>query len=1071
MAVTCTGEGKRLLGYKSILHGTWIAREDQKEELFFIWGEREAEALVATKQSANQPRIQRHPHAATTIEIAELLSEFVPEIDWRSTERLTRVAFLPSLGMAPMAAAWLYREPVDLGNELATIEPWRIEGLCVPPARLLRLLITLPLAHRVIRTVNRLGDDLLYWGGVAKFALELLAKQRFLPGLAGDNGSMRAVWLPVLDGPEDSARFDAYAHAMPPACRALLPERDARGDASILRPDAVLQSFLRSLVDAAVREWGFEKDGRPARLASAAHSAAASVSSVWWQSLGKDPDIRVPQAKTAEIGRFYQSWKNWTYKAKSESGSSFRLCFRLEPPAYEPESDHPTAAHWTLRFFLQAIDDPSLLVPAEEVWRERGDVLSYLNRRFDNPQEKLLEGLGIAAELCPAIRRSLKNQSPESTTLTDQEAFHFLREVARLLEGAGFGVMIPPWWNTPDTRLRVRAVLRANGDGQGPGTLNMNSIVSYDWEMALGDETLSREEFERLAALKTPLVQVRGRWVLLQPDQIESVVAFWEKHRGRGTLQLRDALSLALGAQDELDGLQVSEVQLDASLKDVLSRLTRKNQMELLAAPAGFVGELRPYQTQGLSWLAFMRRWGFGACLADDMGLGKTIQAIALVLHEQQHWPESAPTLVVCPTSLVGNWQREVARFAPGLKTVVHHGTGRAEGSAFVEQALASDLVISTYGLVRRDLQDLVQVRWANVIIDEAQNIKNPATKQARATRRLQADFRLALTGTPVENRLSELWSIMAFLNPGYLGSRASFRREFSAPIERFQDAQAAERLRKLVRPFVLRRLKNDPAVIRDLPDKFEQKILCNLTREQATLYEAIVQSGMSALSGEERAAGMQRRGMVLAMLTRLKQVCNHPALFLGDGSSIGQRSGKLNRLTEMLEEILEVGERALIFTQYAQMGFLLQSHLRDTFGQEVLFLHGGTPQRQRDRMLERFQEQADAPMVFVLSLKAGGTGLNLMRANHVFHYDRWWNPAVENQATDRAYRIGQSRDVQVHKLMCISTLEERIDALIESKRELADAVIGQGDNWVTELTTDELYDLVSLRSEASEAE
>ena len=692
------------------------------------------------------------------------------------------------------------------------------------------------------------------------------------------------------------------------------------------RPQAVLDSFMKSLVDSAVREWGFERGSRVLRDGSIAHGSPPSVSSAWWQSLSKEANVRVSQARTAEIGRFYQAWKNWTYKARSESGSSFRLCFRLEPPAYDSDADRVVASHWTLRYFLQAIDDPSLLVPAWEVWRERGDVLSYLNRRFDNPQEKLLEGLGIAAELCPAIRRSLKSQSPDSTALTDQEAFQFLREVSRLLEGAGFGVMIPPWWNTPDTRLRVRAVLHASGDVQGSGVLNMNSIVSYDWEMALGDETLSREEFERLAALKTPLVQVRGRWVLLQPDQIESVVAFWEKHRGRGMLDLRDALSLALGAQDELDGLQVTEVELDATMKDILAQLTRTAQLELLPAPAGFSGELRPYQVQGLSWLSFLRRWGFGACLADDMGLGKTIQAIALVLDGRRRDPQIAPTLVVCPTSLVGNWQREVARFAPDLKTVVHHGTGRAEGDAFVEQSLASDLVISTYGLVRRDLEDLTQVRWANVIIDEAQNIKNPATKQARATRRLQADFRLALTGTPVENRLSELWSIMAFLNPGYLGARAVFRHEFSVPIERFQDPAAADRLRKLVRPFVLRRLKNDPEVIRDLPEKFEQKIYCNLTREQATLYEAIVQSGLSTLPNGDDPAGMQRRGMVLAMLTRLKQVCNHPALFLADGSAIGQRSGKLNRLTEMLEEILDMDERALIFTQYAQMGFLLQS-------------------------------------------------------------------------------------------------------------------------------------------------
>jgi SNF2 family DNA or RNA helicase len=372
-------------------------------------------------------------------------------------------------------------------------------------------------------------------------------------------------------------------------------------------------------------------------------------------------------------------------------------------------------------------------------------------------------------------------------------------------------------------------------------------------------------------------------------------------------------------------------------------------------------------------------------------------------------------------------------------------------------------------------------VRWSNIILDEAQNIKNPLTKQANAVRRLKGDFRAALTGTPVENRLSELWSIMAFLNPSYLGSLQSFRRNFAIPIERYQEDEAAERLRQLVHPFLLRRVKTDPRVIQDLPEKFEYKVYCNLTREQATLYEAIVQDAMASLKKGEDGGGasggdfaahrMRRRGQILAMLTRLKQVCNHPALFAGDGSEIGHRSGKLNRLCEMLEEILEVGDRALVFTQFAQMGHLLQRHLQRIFDQEVLFLYGGTPQKQRDMMLERFQEDPQAPSIFVLSLKAGGTGLNLMRANHVFHFDRWWNPAVENQATDRAYRIGQTRDVQVHKFICLGTMEERIDMLIESKRALADTIVGQGEGWLTELSTEDLRDLISLRSEAVETE
>jgi SNF2 family DNA or RNA helicase len=688
-----------------------------------------------------------------------------------------------------------------------------------------------------------------------------------------------------------------------------------------------------------------------------------------------------------------------------------------------------------------------------------------------------LAGLTLAGRLCPAIQRSLRSESPEEATMTPQEAYTFLRETARLLEGAGFGVLVPPWWNKPDARLRVRARLQTiQTDGQGSGILNMDSLVAYDWELALGDEPLNRDEFERLAALKTPLVRVRGRWVLLQPDQVETAIAFWERQRQQNEMALRDALGLMLGTETQIDGLDLAEVELDPALSGLMETLTRGERLEMLPPPPGFVGQLRPYQVRGYSWLAFLRRWGFGACLADDMGLGKTIQAITLLLRTKQEHPQGEPSLVICPTSLVGNWQREVARFAPELRVMVHHGAGRAEGAGFMAQSRQHDLVISTYGLVRRDIDDLIKVRWSNIILDEAQNIKNPLTKQARAARQLVGDYRVALTGTPVENHLTELWSILSFLNPGYLGSGDSFRRSFAVPIERYQDQEAAERLRRLVRPFVLRRLKTDPLVIQDLPDKFEYKVYCNLTREQATLYEAVVRDAMDELravdqgeAGASSSDAIKRRGLVLSMLTRLKQICNHPALFLGDGSETAARSGKLNRLCEMLEEVLAVGDRALIFTQFAQMGLLLQRHLRQTFGQEVYFLHGGTPQKQRDRMLLSFQEQEDSPALFVLSLKAGGTGLNLMRANHVFHYDRWWNPAVENQATDRAYRIGQTRDVQVSKFVCLGTLEEKIDALIESKSALAESVVGPGEESVTELSTDELYDLLALRKEAVE--
>jgi SNF2 family DNA or RNA helicase len=1052
---------------KAILHGTWLASQAPTEQrLFFVWAER----LAQPYSEPLRLRVARHPFAATTIEIADALEQRLPGRDWRASRRLTQVALLPSTTAAPLAPGWLNTEDAQEG-EAGGLRPWRIEGLGLPPDDLLELLVALPLGRDDDTTTHRLGADLLYWGLAAKLVLELLARQRYLPGIEMVDGATRAVWLLNLDEAHDAERFELLVAGMPLACRAMVPERelDKENGHSGPSPRQLLQDFVGALLDHAVRAWGLGPERQPARRARPMNgSAGDELARAWWRSLTTDAgEIRLPERHRPELSRFYQSWKSWTVRTASREGAAFRICFRLEPPDLQAG-----VQNWRLSYFLQASDDPSLLVPAWEVWRERGDALSYLNRRFDNPQEKLLEGLGIAADLCPAIKRSLRDETPESTALTDQEAFSFLREIGRLLEGSGFGVLVPPWWNQQDTRLRIRATIGGIVESEHSGMLSMDALVNYDWQLALGDETLTREEFERLAALKTPLVQVRGRWVLLQPDQVEAAVAFWEKHRQREQLRLSQALNLALGASDELDGLPISEIEIQDEFAQVLDALTMRRELVLQKPPEGFEGQLRPYQVVGFSWLSFLREHGLGACLADDMGLGKTIQAIALLLHQKEAGLNGGPSLVICPTSLVGNWRREINRFAPRLDVMVHHGTGRAEGEAFVAQSLAHDVVISTYGLVRRDLDDLTQIRWTNVILDEAQNIKNPLTKQARAVRRLRSEGRMALTGTPIENRLTELWSIFGFLNPGYLGSRASFRRSFGLPIERYQDQEAVDRLKRLVRPFVLRRVKTDPHVIADLPDKFEHKVYCNLTREQVTLYEAVVQNSMSAL--QDPAAGEQsirRRGIVLAMLTRLKQVCNHPALFLKDGSELGRRSGKYTRLCEMLEEILEVGERTLIFSQFAEMGKLLQADLERRFDRQVLFLHGGTPQHQRERMIRAFQEDPHAPSIFVLSLKAGGTGLNLMRANHVFHYDRWWNPAVENQATDRAFRIGQTRDVQVHKFISSGTLEERIDALIESKSALADNVIGGDSRWITELSTDDLRDLIELREEALESE
>ena len=598
----------------------------------------------------------------------------------------------------------------------------------------------------------------------------------------------------------------------------------------------------------------------------------------------------------------------------------------------------------------------------------------------------------------------------------------------------------------------------------GRGGLSLHEIVEVDFEAAMGEQVITRDELRALAKLKAPLVRARGQWVLLDAQEIARATALLESGTRRMTAQ--EAVRMALDAT-AVDGVEVGSVAADGWLSGLLEQLKGHGRIEKLPAPSGFNGVLRPYQERGYWWLGFLGRWGLGACLADDMGLGKTIQTLVHIERECEAAPARRPSvLLICPTSVIGNWQYEAARFTPALSVLVHHGTARAKEEArFLEAACAHDLVITSYSLLHRDFATLDKLAWSGIILDEAQNIKNPESKQARSARALKGGYRIALTGTPVENNVGDLWSLMEFLNPGLLGTQADFKRNFFVPIQASRDQAAAEHLKKLTAPFILRRLKTDKAVIADLPDKLEMKVFCTLTREQASLYAAVVEEAMPEL---ESASGIQRKGMVLATLSKLKQVCNHPAQFLKDNSAIPDRSGKLARLVEMLEEVIEAGERALIFSQFAEMGEILKRHLEATFGREVLFLHGAVPKARRDEMVARFQKQdgAGSP-IFVLSLKAGGTGLNLTAASRVFHFDRWWNPAVEQQATDRAFRIGQRRNVFVHKFLCAGTLEEKIDAMIERKRALAETIVGGGEEWVTKLSTAELRDLLALRSDA----
>jgi SNF2 family DNA or RNA helicase len=876
------------------------------------------------------------------------------------------------------------------------------------------------------------GTDLAYWAAAMRFAGALVARQQFLPDLVREDGHFHARWCAARAGRDDE-RISGLARAMPPAARAFTPEIAAA---------TLLNEFLDTLVDELVRgsalpERG-EANGLHERWLRALHSGNSLLTGTEEQLLALQRTIH-----------------DWRRPISISSGAPYRLCFRLEEPGIGREP-------WQVRYLLQARNDPSLLIPAAAVWQTNGSKSPVWNHPGSQPREYMLFSLGQASAICPHVEQSLKSPAPAGYELDAAGAHDFLTSKAIVMEEAGFGVMLPAWWTRKGTKARLSARAHVKSPFQQGGGLSLETLLDFQWQVSIGGEKVTLAELRALAALKAPLVKFRGQWVQLSAAEIQAAIDFWKNKKG-GRTTAREVVQMALGALKPAGPVEFSGISAEGWVADLIRQLEGHAPFEELSPPKGLQATLRPYQNRGYSWLAFLRQWGLGACLADDMGLGKTIQTLSLI---QRDWSSGAsrPVLLLCPTSVIGNWQKEAERFTPELPVMIHHGASRTRGDAFLKVAPQHAIVFSSYALLHRDFEHFKGISWAGIVLDEAQNIKNSETRQATAARGLKADYRIALTGTPVENNVGDLWSIMEFLNPGLLGTHTEFRHNFYMPIQSGRDPQAVAGLKKIIEPFILRRLKTDKAIISDLPPKLEMKVFCTLTKEQASLYAAVVNESIAAIESVE---GIQRKGIVLATLARLKQVCNHPAQFLRDNSPLPGRSGKLARLTEMMEEAISVGDRVLIFSQFSEMGGLLQRHLQETFGREALFLHGGVPKKQRDRMVERFQNEPDGPSVFILSLKAGGTGLNLTRANHVFHFDRWWNPAVENQATDRAFRIGQKKKVQVHKFVCAGTLEERIEEMIEQKKEIASGIVAAGEAWLTELSTAQLKNLFALQKSA----
>ncbi len=1498
-----------------VLHAIWDSVVSSK---LHLWAESSNMPTVARKRGGRQAeQAQTHPFTLPYKALRETLGEIAGSLLAQSAELDALTLCLPSTAKGPQSSPELIREQEDVGQEITGFKAWDVETLTLAPGTALDFLLSLP--DNAPRGIA-FGSSLHFWSMAARFASELIVGQAYMPALQETKQNRivtyRAAWQAVLSD-DDNGRMTQLAKLMPPVCWSYLP----LGDKNVSLLSEMVLHFLNATIDAFVRDSLSVKDLLPAQ--SRQRAKTLTLPEQWLAGLTTDDGTLTGTAK--ELRVFAQTLQTWLGQlSMKEAASSFRTCFRLDPPS--PEDTE--SKDWHISFYLQAKDDRSLLVPAEQVWRERSGTLTFLKRKFENPQERLLADLARASRLFPAIEDSLKTAHPDELSLDTEQAYQFLRQSAPLLEQSGFGVLVPPWWNKASAKPRVKLKIKGTGDVASRGLLSFDGIVAYDWKVAIGDTTLSAKEFERLVNLKMPLIQVRGQWVELRPEEIEAAIAFFKKKQSNGTMTFGEALRLGLGQDTAAVGLPVDGIEGEGWIQDILDKLSGNTKLTPIKTPPAFQGKLRPYQVKGVSWLAFLQQFGFGACLADDMGLGKccapdtlllvngilqkaediwqryasettfdgegywtepteqlltnsldehtgrivqtpikrlyrqqvkthlrkikledgnsvtityphklltnngwtndlhigdyvcvparliwygkaedpdlvkmlawqisegyevsnvatvritqkdtaileelrqcfqrigekfgikincptvntsqatrvpnlritsaeyrrflkskgyewgnlsygkripdfimqadldsvkiflrnyfeaeasvvesmrsieistaspvmiqqlsyllrrfgiwmristkqkratngagifrpyqigvlggnaarkfreeigfpgeqkqqrlekicecitntnvegipaseimaqtvavtqlpirhfgmktvyvtgtqqfsiaslqqvvsafdhilsgeaerayrdkpaskwtlrtldayakldmqllavtkaelqrligqevyycriksiedieydgwvydfevehhhnfvannmlchnTIQLITLLLHER-HTKKTlhGPSLIICPMSIVGNWHRELQRFAPSLSVMIHHGAERLTGPAFEEEVGKHDVVITTYALALRDKEHLSHIDWQYLVIDEAQNIKNEAAKQTQAIKSIPAVHKIALTGTPVENWLSELWSIMEFLNPGYLGSGTDFRKQFAIPIERYHNAEKSESLKHLIQPFVLRRVKTDKTIIQDLPDKMEMKVYCNLTQEQASLYEAVVKEMMEKI---EEADGMERRGLILATLMKLKQVCNHPAQFIGDGSSLIGRSGKLARLEEMLEEVLAEGDKALIFTQFAEMGTLLRKYLQETLGREVLFLHGGTPKKMRDAMVQQFQEDRHGPPIFILSLKAGGVGLNLTGANYVFHFDRWWNPAVENQATDRAFRIGQRKNVQVYKYISVGTLEERIDQMIEDKKALAENIVGSGENWLTEMSTSQLKELFAL--------
>lgn len=1085
-----------------ILHGSW-SYKSFKEGSFFIWIEKlleqkevpaknsktkkQKKTSKKSKNKSNDPT--QHPFIVEGSKLIDYYHKLLDSLEnnnkFASDLRIDKIdLMLPSKSNLPMPspdlvnlAKWISEKESFYNSEsldYLLINWWQIDILIIPTDKLLNFFSLLNFNSADIRYPVLIGQDLKFWINSYLLYSSLFDSGCFIPNFNIEQPNVISPYweiIPFVD------QFEVYwsnlLDNMPSICTSYRTpsQRQAKPIPSSVIMISFFNTLLNNQLTGIISDLKLEKP--LLKLNRGGKRIPKSLAKNWLSGLILSDKIEVEESSI----QYINSMKNFL-NAGIESLESIEemvtdVCFQLEPP----ESQDSTVKNWKISFWLQSKSDPSFRIPASDIWNEKSNSLKILRKEVKNPQEVLLEGLGKAIKIFPQLRSALKTAEPEAVYLDTKEAINYIQLTSLQLQSSGYISLIPKGESkknikNPSINLQLSPISQ--------GIISQNNILSFDWKIAIGDTILSDEDIEVLISAKESLIYLRGNWVQVNQKEIENTISFFKRLEENGTGGLDLSLAIKLKSKSIVDnGLSITQVKGPEWFDELFSE---NKKFELLTPPESLNAKLRPYQIKGYSWLVFMHSIGLNPCLADDMGLGKTIQCISLILYhlnklelpslnkiniESKKTKTSKKrksseykggyTLIVCPTSVMTNWGKELSKFAPSLNWVTYHGKDR---NSLLKNPI--NILITSYGLIRRDIEVLSKLKFHLIVIDESQYIKNPLSGQSKAIRSLNATHKIALTGTPIENRLSELWSLFDFLHPSYIGNLNQFLRQYSRPIELYKNPEIISELKHLIHPFILRRLKEDKSIIPDLPDKIESKKYSNLTQEQVTLYQSTVNIQLKLVNNSE---GISRRGLILGTILKLKQICNHPAQFLKDGKLSENRSGKLKLLLELIIKIQQRNESMLIFTQYVEMAKIIKNIIQINLRQEILLFHGGLSRKRRDEMINEFQDGI-GPKILVLSLKSGGIGLNLTKASQVIHYDRWWNPAVEDQATDRAYRIGQQKNVLVHKFICPGTIEEKIDEVIEKKKSLSKEILGSGEDWITSMSNKEFKELISLSRE-----